>query len=137
LFLLDQHRRDAHDPSAATRAGDRDPLAMVLTTLDRMARGGIRDHLAGGYHRYSVDRSWAVPHFEKMLYDQAQLASVHLLAFEVTGDPRWRQEAEHTFSFVARWLTGSEGLFYSSLDAEAEAQEGASYVWTPEEVEQT
>ena len=77
-FLLDQHRRGApsKDPT--------DPLNMVLLTLDRMARGGIRDQLAGGYHRYSTDRFWLVPHFEKMLYDNAQLASIHLLAFELT-----------------------------------------------------
>ena len=71
-------------------------------TLDRMARGGIRDQLAGGYHRYATDRYWIVPHFEKMLYDNAQLASVHLLAFEITGDPRWRHEAEATFAFIER-----------------------------------
>ncbi len=75
---------------------------MVLLTLDRMARGGIRDHLGGGYHRYSTDRFWLVPHFEKMLYDNAQLASVHLAAFEITHDPRWRDEAEATFAFIER-----------------------------------
>ena len=82
-------------PAAAVPA-----LEMVTFTLDQMARGGIRDHLGGGYHRYSTDRYWIVPHFEKMLYDNAQLASVHLAAFEITKDPRWRAEAEATFRFV-------------------------------------
>ena len=103
-------------------------------TLDRMARGGIRDHLDGGYHRYSTDRFWLVPHFEKMLYDNAQLASVHLAAFEITHDPRWRAEAEATFSFIERRLTAPEGGFYSALDAETRGEEGAYYVWTPDEV---
>ena len=70
---------------------------MVVMTLDRMARGGIRDHLDGGYHRYSTDRFWLVPHFEKMLYDNAQLASVHLAAFEITHDPRWRARPRPRF----------------------------------------
>ncbi len=86
LFLLDGHK-----PGAAGRATDdaaTDPLKMVLFTLEHMARGGIRDHLGGGYHRYSTDRYWRVPHFEKMLYDNAQLASVYLIAYEITGDPR-------------------------------------------------
>jgi uncharacterized protein YyaL (SSP411 family) len=137
VFLLDQHRR-----AGAIRAGQdagpegRTPLEMALATLDRMARGGIRDHLAGGYHRYATDRSWAVPHFEKMLYDQAQLASVHLMAFEITGDPWWRREAEATFAFVAQSLTGTEGAFFSALDAETEGQEGKTYVWTRDEVQQ-
>ena len=103
-------------------------------TLDRMARGGIRDHLGGGYHRYSTDRSWIVPHFEKMLYDNAQLASAHLLAFEITKDPRWRDEAEATFAFVERSMTAPEGGFYSALDAETNGEEGAYYVWTRDEV---
>ena len=127
LFLLDQHARGAETEA------DRDPLAMVETSLDRMARGGIRDHLAGGYHRYSTERTWTVPHFEKMLYDNAQLASTLLLAFEATGDPRWRREAESTFAFVAETLTSPEGGFYSSLDAETDGEEGAFYVWTREE----
>ncbi len=84
---------------------------MVRLTLDRMARGGIRDHLGGGYHRYSTDRYWVVPHFEKMLYDNAQLASAHLLAFAVTNDPRWREEAEATFAFVERSMTVAGGRF--------------------------
>jgi uncharacterized protein YyaL (SSP411 family) len=129
VFLLDQDRR------MGTSKTPSEPLSQVLKTLDRMARGGIRDHMAGGYHRYSTRRDWSVPHFEKMLYDNAQLATVHLLAFERTGDPRWRAEAESTFAFVARSLTSPEGAFYSSLDAESEGEEGRSYVWTEAEVE--
>jgi uncharacterized protein len=127
-FLLDQHRRGAPSKNPT------DPLNMVLLTLDRMARGGIRDQLAGGYHRYSTDRFWLVPHFEKMLYDNAQLASIHLLAFELTKDPRWRDEAQSTFAFIERTMTAEDGGFYSSLDAETKGEEGAYYVWTPNEV---
>ena len=108
---------------------------MVVTTLDHMARGGIRDQLAGGYHRYATSRYWIVPHFEKMLYDNAQLASAHLLAFEMTGDPRWRREAKATFAFIARTMTAPEGGFYSALDAETDGEEGQYYVWTRDEVE--
>src|SRR4029077_7379136 len=114
--------------------GQPGPLDMVAATLDHMARGGIRDQLAGGYHRYAPSRYWIVPHFEKMLYDNAQLASVHLSAFELTGDPRWRAEAEATFAFVERSMTAPEGGFYSALDAETKAGEGAYYVWTRDEV---
>ena len=99
-----------------------------------MARGGIRDHLGGGYHRYSTDRYWIVPHFEKMLYDNAQLASVHLAAFEITKDPRWRREAEATFAFVDEQDDFARGGFYSALDAETKGEEGAYYVWTRDEV---
>ena len=99
-----------------------------------MARGGIRDHLGGGYHRYATDRYWIVPHFEKMLYDNAQLASVHLAAYEITKDPRWRAEAEATFRFVEEKMTSPEGAFYSALDAETKGEEGAYYVWTRDEV---
>ena len=95
VFLLDQHRRGGQ-----SGGGPQSALEMVTFTLDHMARGGIRDQLGGGYHRYSTDRYWIVPHFEKMLYDNAQLASVHLAAFEITRDPRWRAEAEATFAFV-------------------------------------
>jgi len=130
VFLLDQHRRDPKG-GGTTPPG---PRAMVVATLDHMARGGIRDQLAGGYHRYATSRYWIVPHFEKMLYDNAQLASAHLLAFELTGDPRWRAEAEATFAFVARTMTAPEGGFYSALDAETGGEEGRYYVWTRDEV---
>ncbi len=110
---------------------------MVRTTLDHLARGGIRDHLGGGYHRYSTERTWTVPHFEKMLYDNALLASVFLEAYEITGDDRWKREAEAIFTFVAAELTDPDrGGFYSALDAETDGEEGAYYVWTRDEVEQ-
>jgi uncharacterized protein len=150
VFLLDQERRDrrkkaavrqspgspAAAPASSPRSGLSDPLFMVLFTLDRMARGGIRDQLGGGYHRYATSRYWIVPHFEKMLYDNAQLASVHLMAFELTGDVRWRDEAEATFEFVARTMTAPEGGFYSALDAETASGEGAYYVWSRGEVKE-
>ena len=129
--VVPARRRTATAPRRTTRPS---PLKMVVMTLDRMARGGIRDHLGGGYHRYSTDRYWLVPHFEKMLYDNAQLASVHLAAFEITHDPRWRDEAEATFAFVERRMTAPEGGFYSALDAETKGEEGAYYVWTRDEV---
>jgi uncharacterized protein len=129
-FLLDQHRRapkrDASDP----RLKGPEPLFMVVSSLDHMARGGIRDQIAGGYHRYSTERSWNVPHFEKMLYDNAQLASILALTFEATKDERWKREAHDTFAFVARSLTAPDGSFYSALDAETEGDEGAYYLWT-------
>ncbi len=129
VFLLDQHRRNRGSDLTTT------PLEMVTLTLDHMARGGIRDFLAGGYHRYSTDRFWAVPHFEKMLYDNAQLVSLHLEIFEETSNDRWRQEAEDTLAFISNVMTGPEGAFYSALDAETDAEEGKYYVWTRDEVQ--
>jgi len=129
VYLLDQARRD-RAAGVEKKAGPGQPLAMALKTLDAMARGGIRDHLAGGYHRYSTVRDWSVPHFEKMLYDNAQVAEALVLAFEETGDPRHSAEADATFAFVARTLTAPDGLFYSALDAETDGEEGKYYVWT-------
>ncbi|RUL88027.1 DUF255 domain-containing protein [Tautonia sociabilis] len=143
IFLLDQHRRGEGRAEGgpgqgviARQLAGPGPLEMVVETLDHMSRGGIRDHLAGGYHRYSTDRSWAVPHFEKMLYDNAQLAAVFVEAYEQTGDERWRHEAEAIFTFVAETLTDPEGGFYSTLDAETDGEEGAYYVWSRDQVEE-
>jgi len=136
LFLLDRHRRGAGDLADGPAAGKGPPdlLGMALVTMDRMARGGVRDQLAGGYHRYSTVRDWSVPHFEKMLYDNAQLASAHLAAFELTRDRRWADEAAATLDFVARSMAAPDGGFISALDAETGGEEGAYYVWTREEV---
>ena len=135
LYLLDQHRRDRLAKGKVEVPNAPNPLAMALKTLDAMARGGIRDHLAGGYHRYSTLRDWSVPHFEKMLYDNAQIAEALVLAYATTGDVRWKAEAEATFAFVAKVMTAPDGLFTSALDAESEGVEGKSYVWTRAEVE--
>jgi uncharacterized protein len=116
------------------RAGDQRANVMAQRTLDRMANGGIYDHLGGGFHRYAVDDVWLVPHFEKMLYDNAQLASAYLAGFQVFGDERYRRAAEGTLDFVARELTDPQGGFYATLDADTEGHEGLFYTWTPEEL---
>ena len=118
------------------RTGDRGALAAVETTLRRMADGGIYDHLGGGFARYSVDAYWLVPHFEKMLYDNALLARLYLEAHQATGDPFHRRVAEETLDYVLRDMTSPEGGFYSAEDADSEGVEGKFYVWTPEEIEE-
>ncbi len=117
------------------RTGDRGALAAVETTLRRMADGGIYDHLGGGFARYSVDAYWLVPHFEKMLYDNALLARIYLEAHQATGDPFYRRVAEETLDYVLRDMTSPEGGFYSAEDADSEGEEGKFYVWTPTEIE--
>ena len=117
------------------RTGDRGALAAVETTLRRMADGGIYDHLGGGFARYSVDAYWLVPHFEKMLYDNALLARIYLEAHQATGDPFHRRVAEETLDYVLRDMTSPEGGFYSAEDADSEGEEGKFYVWTPTEIE--
>lgn len=117
------------------RASDASLLKMVTHTLDMMAYGGMYDQIGGGFHRYSVDEKWLVPHFEKMLYDNAQLAKVYLRAYQLTHEPRYRRVAEEIFSFVFREMTAPEGGFYAALDAETDAEEGKYYVWTAEEVQ--
>jgi uncharacterized protein YyaL (SSP411 family) len=103
-------------------------------TLGAMARGGIYDHLGGGFHRYSTERTWTVPHFEKMLYDNAQLAEVYALAYKRTKNPVYARVVRETLAFVGRELTAPEGGFYSALDADSEVEEGKFYVWTPKEL---
>jgi len=113
-----------------------DPLAlqMVTQTLEAMARGGMYDQLGGGFHRYSVDDHWLVPHFEKMLYDNAQLARVYLHAWQVTGEPFYRTIVEEILDYVVREMTDPEGGFYSTQDADSEGEEGKFFVWTPTEI---
>ena len=117
------------------RTPDAEVLKMVKHTLDMMAYGGMYDQIGGGFHRYSVDAKWLVPHFEKMLYDNAQLAKVYLRAYQLTQEPRYQRVAEEIFGFVFREMTAPEGGFYSALDAETDAEEGKYYVWTADEIE--
>jgi uncharacterized protein len=117
------------------RGGPDDALAMATLTLDRMAAGGMYDVLGGGFHRYSVDARWLVPHFEKMLYDNALLASAYLHAWQVTGAERYRRVTEETLDYAIRELRVPEGGFASAQDADTDGVEGLTYTWTPEEVE--
>jgi uncharacterized protein YyaL (SSP411 family) len=128
-FLLMFHARIGEDrrPSSA--------LEMALHTLRRMASGGMYDHLGGGFSRYSVDAQWLVPHFEKMLYDNAQLARVYLHAFQLTGEPAFERVVREILAYLQREMLAGEGGFYSAQDADSEGIEGKFFVWTPEEVE--
>ncbi len=137
-FLFDAYHRAAPNSEAGDAA-----LGMALLTLRKMAAGGIHDQLGGGFHRYAVDGLWRVPHFEKMLYDQAQLASAYLDAYQITGDLRYEVVARDTLDYVRRDLTDKEGGFYSAEDADSlttaggkEKTEGSFYVWTKEEIDQ-
>jgi uncharacterized protein YyaL (SSP411 family) len=116
------------------RTGDRAALAGLEVTLRAMANGGIYDQLGGGFARYSVDAYWLVPHFEKMLYDNALLARLYTEAYTATGDGFYRRIAEETLDYVARDLRSPEGGFYSAEDADSEGEEGKFYVWTPDEI---
>jgi uncharacterized protein len=137
LFLLREH----------VRTGNADAKEMVLSTLRAMAVGGMRDHIGGGFHRYSVDAAWRVPHFEKMLYDQAQLVLAYLEGAQVSGDPFHLEVAEDTLRYVMREMTGEGGGFYSAEDADsippeqagqanAHKMEGAFYLWRAADIDE-
>jgi hypothetical protein len=115
-------------------AGDARALPMARRTLDRMADGGLRDQLGGGFHRYATDAIWLVPHFEQMLYDNGQLARAYLGAWALTGDARYRHVATGTLDYVLRELTTSDGAFASSQDADTDGVEGATFTWRTDEV---
>jgi hypothetical protein len=119
----------------ATR--DEPVLKMITLTLDKMARGGIYDQLGGGFHRYVTDAIWRVPHFEKMLYDNAQLARVYLHAWQISQNDFYRRIAEETLDYVAREMTHARSGFFSSTDADSEGHEGKFFVWTPDEIRAT
>ncbi len=149
-FMLRYHARTLRQSSTlrteatagqAGQAGTRDALDMTLHTLRAMAEGGMHDQLGGGFHRYSVDERWHVPHFEKMLYDQGQLACTYLDAYQLTRDPFFADVARGILDYVLRDMTGPEGQFYSAEDADSdipgrpgEHAEGAFYVWEHDEV---
>jgi len=109
-------------------------LEMVTHTLTKMAQGGIYDHLGGGFHRYSVDAKWLVPHFEKMLYDNAQLVRVYAQVYCVTGEPLFKQVVDETMNYLMREMLHTEGGFYSTQDADSEGEEGRFFVWTEAEI---
>jgi uncharacterized protein YyaL (SSP411 family) len=125
-FLLRESRRQKNEKLSA----------LVALTLDRMAAGGIYDHLGGGFHRYSTERTWTVPHFEKMLYDNAQLIELYADAFQSSPKPEYRRIITETLEFVSREMTSPDGVFYSALDADSNEKEGEFYVWTTKELDE-
>jgi uncharacterized protein YyaL (SSP411 family) len=123
-FLLQMHQR----------LDRQEALDLALLSLARMSEGGIYDHLGGGFHRYSVDAKWAVPHFEKMLYDNALLARAYLYAFQLTGNARLKRVVEGTLDYLIRDLRSPEGAFYCAEDADSEGEEGVYYAWNPRSI---
>ncbi len=128
LFLLLAHTERNNDIGA---------LAAIETTLDAMSRGGIYDQVGGGFHRYSTDNEWLVPHFEKMLYNQAHLGRVFLLAWRLTGNPSYQRITTQTLDYVLRDMKSPEGAFYSATDADSEGKEGIFFIWNIEQIYKT
>ncbi|MCP4429715.1 MAG: DUF255 domain-containing protein [Gammaproteobacteria bacterium] len=120
--------------SESERNADREALNTIETTLDAMSQGGIYDQIGGGFHRYSTDNEWLVPHFEKMLYNQAHLGRVYLLAWRLTGKQTYKRVATQTLDYVLRDMTSPEGAFYSATDADSEGEEGVFFLWTTEQI---
>ncbi len=118
------------------RTGNENALEMVKKTCQKMAHGGIYDQLGGGFHRYTVDAIWLTPHFEKMLYDNAQLARIYLHLFQITKDEFYRRIAVETLEYVRREMLDADGGFYTAQDADSEGVEGKFFVWTPAEIEE-
>ncbi len=119
----------------AQRTKDAELLKLVKLTLDKMIMGGIYDQVGGGFHRYSTERSWTVPHFEKMLYDNAQLVELYAEAYQVERDADYARVIRETLAFIQREMTSPEGAFYSALDADSNGNEGEFYVWTAAEID--
>lgn len=119
-----------------TRTGNKNALEIVEKTLKAMRKGGIYDHVGYGFHRYSTDSTWSVPHFEKMLYDQALIAMAYIEAFQATKNKEYRETAQEIFTYVLRDMTSPEGGFYSAEDADSEDQEGKFYIWSTKELEE-
>lgn len=113
---------------------DKDAMDFVKTTLDRIAWGGVYDHIAGGFYRYSTDAQWKVPHFEKMLYDNAQLLSLYSKAYKLFNEPMYKKVVEETIAFLDREMKNPDGGYYAAIDADSEGEEGKFYVWKEEEL---
>ena len=128
-------RISLHRLGQITSKPTRPELEIVETTLQHMANGGIYDQLGGGFHRYAVDTEWLVPHFEKMLYDNALLSRIYLHTYLVTNNPFYERIVEETLNYVIREMTSPEGGFYSTQDADSEGEEGKFFLWTPAEIE--
>ncbi|MEE2707995.1 MAG: thioredoxin domain-containing protein, partial [Gemmatimonadota bacterium] len=118
------------------RTGDVRILPIVTHTLDAMARGGMYDHVGGGFHRYATDVRWRVPHFEKMLYNQSDLSRIYLMAYRITGKAFYVHVAEDILAYVTRDMLGDDGAFYSAMDSETDAVEGQYYLWSDAEIKE-